>query len=243
MGTKNIYMYAADTMGLNSGWQQKGTWLTSANQAPVAVSVAPSSGSGSSQVFQFTYSDANGYQQMGWTFMLFNTQVNQANSCYLQFKHPSNTLYLRNDAGTAWLGPVNLGSAGTLENSQCSVNSELSSFSGAGTTLTVDLVLSFKAAFAGTKNIYMFAADTTALDSGWQLRGAWNTTTDQAPVAVSVAPSSGSGSSQVFQFTYSDANGYQQMGWTFMLFNTQVNQANSCYLQFKHPSNTLYLRK
>ena len=174
--------------------------------------------------------------------MLFSTQVNQANSCYLQFNHPSNTLYLRNDAGTAWLGPVNLGSAGTLENSQCSVNSELSSFSGAGTTLTVDLALSFKAAFAGAKNVYMYAADTMGLNSGWQQKGTWNTTTNQAPVAVSVAPSSGSSSSQVFQFTYSDANGHQQMGWTFMLFNTQVNQANSCYLQFKHPSNTLYLR-
>ena len=149
---------------------------------PSTDSVTPSGGSGSPQTFQFTFfSDANGFQQIGWTYMLFNSQLNQTNGCFLQYNHPYDTLWLRNDADTTWLGPLLLGSPGTLENSQCSVDSGLSSASGNGATLTVDLALSFKAAFVGTKNVYMYAADTTALNSGWQQKGTWLTSANQAP--------------------------------------------------------------
>ncbi|MCP5120270.1 MAG: hypothetical protein GY953_56460, partial [bacterium] len=66
---------------------------------PVADSVSPSSGGGSSQTFQFTYRDANGYEEMAWVFALFHIEPSQADSCYVQYNHTQNTLWLLNDAG------------------------------------------------------------------------------------------------------------------------------------------------
>jgi len=241
-GTKYIYMFAADTTGLNSGWQQRGTWTTQIPTAPQALSVSPSSGSGTSQTFQFVYSDANGYEQIGWAHAMFQTAVNQANACYAYYLRSGNSLWLRNDAGTAWLGPVTPGQAGSLTNSQCTLGGQASSVSGSGDTLTINLALTFDPAFAGQKNVYMFVADTTGLNSGWQYRGTWNTQDSQAPEAVSVAPSSGSGSSQTFQFTYSDGNGYQQMGWAYAMIQSSISQAGACYAYYYASGNSLWLR-
>ena len=86
---------------------------------PVAESASPASGSGSSQTFQFTYRDANGYEEMAWVFALFHTQLTQAGGCYIQYNHAQNTLRLMDDAASAWLGPVNIGSPVVLQNGQC----------------------------------------------------------------------------------------------------------------------------
>ena len=239
-GTKNIYMYAADTSGLNSGWQTRGSWSVS-GFAPEAVSVTPSSGSGTSQTFLFTYRDADGYAQLKWNYVLFNTSVLQSNACYVQYIQSDNTLYLRNDAGTSWLGPVALGGTTSLENSYCLLNAQASSRSASGVTLDLSLALTFKPVFVGTKNIYMYTADTTGRNSGWQTRGSW-TISGSPPEAVSVSPSSGTGHTQTFRFTFSDPDGYQQLTWTYGLFHTQVSQSNACYVQYKLTDNTLWLR-
>ena len=42
----------------------------------------------------------------------------------------------------------------------------------AGNALTLSLPVTFAPAFAGAKNIYMYAATATA-NSGWQDRGDW----------------------------------------------------------------------
>jgi hypothetical protein len=78
-----------------------------------------------------------------------------------------------NDAGNAWLGPVSLGSSATVQNSQCSINAAGSSASGTGNNLSVDLAITFKSGFHGSKRIYAFAQDASGLASGWQQSGAW----------------------------------------------------------------------
>jgi hypothetical protein len=90
----------------------------------------------------------------------------------LFYSQQGNTLYLTNDAATAWQSPVTLGQNGTLQNSQCSVNPLASSASGSGSNLTLTLALTFKPSFAGAKQIYMEVYDGAG-DSGWQQRGAW----------------------------------------------------------------------
>ena len=49
--------------------------------------------------------------------------------------------------GTAWLTPSVLGQSGTLQNSQCAVNTAASSAAGSGTSLTLNLSLTFQSAF------------------------------------------------------------------------------------------------
>ena len=57
-GVQNVYLYAGDVSGSNSGWQQLGAWtVPSGAGVPAANSVTPSTGSGASQTFTLQYSD------------------------------------------------------------------------------------------------------------------------------------------------------------------------------------------
>ncbi len=78
-----------------------------------------------------------------------------------------------NDAGTNWLGPMTPGAAGTLQNSQCSVDVGNSSASGSGNSLTLNLAMTFTSSFAGTQSTWMKADDNGGQTSGWQIPGSW----------------------------------------------------------------------
>ena len=45
-----------------------------------------------------------------------------------------------------------------------------------GNTLTLNLAMTFKPAYAGAKNIYMHAVDISGTNSGWQQLGTWTVT-------------------------------------------------------------------
>jgi hypothetical protein len=174
-GTKNIYMKAKDNGGLVLSWQSRGTWTVAAsgNLAPSAVSVTPGSGSGSTQTFGFLFSDPNGYGDLAWTQMVVNGSLSAVNGCYLNYSPGANKVWLLNDASTVWLGPVVLGSAAVVENSQCRVNPAASSTLRSGANLTVNFSISFKPAFNGLKKVYMQTKDNGGLGTGWQPRGTW----------------------------------------------------------------------
>jgi len=175
-GAKTNYMVVYDTGGLSPGWQAKGTWTVpggGGNLAPSAVSVTPNAGSGSSQTFSYVFSDPNGYADVSTAQMMINSTLSVAGGCWMYYSRASNQVWLMNNAGTAWLGPVTLGPAGTLSNSQCTVNAGGSSSSGSGTNLTVNVVLSFTPAFGGAKTNYMVVYDAGGLSPGWQANGAW----------------------------------------------------------------------
>ena len=107
-----------------SGWQQLGSWTVSSGAGtPSAVSVTPSSGSGASQTFALQYSDTAGAASLQQVWAYFNaTLANPAsNACLLYYSAATNQINLLNDNGTAWQAAT-LGSATTLQNSQCSIN-------------------------------------------------------------------------------------------------------------------------
>jgi hypothetical protein len=140
---------------------------------PTADSVSPSSGSGLTQTFGLVYSDPNGYEEIASAHVLFNNSVSLANGCYVRYLVSTKSLWLRDDSGTAWLGPVVMGSGGGLSNSQCTLHAGNSSVEGAGATLTLEVSLTFSSAFNGAKTIFMQAVDEGGLSSGWQVRGTW----------------------------------------------------------------------
>ena len=130
-----------------------------------------------------------------------------SNSCLLEYATAANQLYLYNDAGTAWLAPATVGAAGTLSNSQCSINMAAATVTKSGTNLTLNLPMTFTAAYAGAKNTYMYAGGSIA-NSGWQTMGTWTVPAASGPpTTVSVTPSSGSGLQQTFALQYADPLG------------------------------------
>jgi hypothetical protein len=244
-GAKNVYMCAIDNGGLSSNWQQRGTWTVPNpnNHPPTAVSVTPSSGSGSSQTFSFVFSDPDGFTDLATTYIGFSATFAFGNACYSYYDRNANALWLLNDAANAWLGPMTPGAASTLQNSQCTLNGAGSSVSGAGNNLTVNFALTFKAPFAGAKNVYMCPLDNSGASSNWQQRGTWTVTNpnNHPPTSVSVTPSSGSGSSQTFSFVFSDPDGFTDLATTYIGFSATFAFGNACYSYYDRNANALWL--
>jgi hypothetical protein len=173
-GSKTVYMYAADASASISGWQQPGTWTVAGTaRTPAVVSVSPNSGSGLTQSFALAYSDTAGGSNLQSVWVWFSaTFGSAANSCMLDYLPSTNQVALLNDAGVSWL-TATPGAASTIENSQCSVNMAATSVTVNGNNLTLNLAMTFQAGFAGSKTVYMYAADTSGSNSGWQQPGAW----------------------------------------------------------------------
>ena len=211
-------------------------------QPPSVVSVTPLPGAGSSQTFTFTVSDAAGASAVNGMYVMINSNINGASACYFEYHRPSNTVYLANDSNSATQGTTVVGSGAPVSNSQCTVSGTGGSVATNGNLLTVNLPITFKAIFAGTRNVYVYVDDSANLNSGWQTKGAWTVPGGSAPPSVvSMAPSSGSGSSQTFAFTVSDTAGASAVNGMYVMINSNINGASACYFEYHRPSNTVYL--
>ena len=246
-GNQSIRMKADDNGGQTSGWQIPGSWSIppAVNQPPSVVSVTPNSGNGlGPKAFSFSYSDPNGFNYLNTVQALFSATGSGANSCWLRYVPSLNNLYMMNDAGSSWIGPMNLGTAGTLQNSQCGINVGSSSVSESGNNLTLNLAITFTSSFAGTQSTWMKADDNGGQTSGWQVPGSWSIppAVNQPPSVVSVTPSSGSGlGPQTFSFVYSDPNGFNYLNTVQALFSVTGSGANACWALYVQPTNNLYL--
>lgn len=163
-GAKTVFMQATNFGGIASGWQPKGTWTVAApyNQAPVPVNVTPSSGTGNSAVFSFLLTDFNGAFDIAYTQVAFHSVFTTANSCYLHLDRIGTNIWLLNDPGSAWLGPISPGS-GTIENTQCRISGTGSGASSSGNNLTYNVNVLLET--SGTKNIYSVVGDRGGLGS------------------------------------------------------------------------------
>jgi hypothetical protein len=174
-GDKSVYMFAQSVTGLATGWVTRGSWsvpgsLTSPEVT--AVSASPSAGSGTAQTFVLQYSDNLGAADLASARVRFGTtETSGANNCTVRYAPATSTVSMLNDAGTAWLAGA-LG-AGVLRNSQCTIDLRNSSITLSGPVLSMRLAVTFSAAFAGAKNIYLLAESSGGQSTGWVRRGAW----------------------------------------------------------------------
>ena len=151
---------------------------------PPTALVSPASGSGASQTFTLTATEPSGAGNVQWLQFLVNDALSSQWACYLHYDVGSNELYLRDDTDPSWAGSKQLGAAGTIANSQCTVDAGASSFSAPpGTTATLNLAVTFKAAFAGDKTTYGLV-DSGNWNSGWDALGTWS-----VPVPPGALPS------------------------------------------------------
>jgi len=245
-GTKNIYLHAVDSSGINNGWQQLGTWIAGASTGTAsAISVTPNSGSGASQTFALQYSDTAGAASLEQVWVYFNaTLANPAsNACMLYYNVATNQINLLTDSASSWT-PATLGAATTLQNSQCSLNVATATVVPSGNTLTLNLPMTFKPPYAGVKNVYLHAVDVSGTGSTWQQFGSWTVTvTSGTAASVSVTPSSGEGANPLFALQYSDTSGAANLEQVWVYFNaTLANPASgACLLYYSPASNQINL--
>ncbi|MGA2880632.1 MAG: SBBP repeat-containing protein [Bryobacteraceae bacterium] len=219
--------------------------ISYAGGVPAAVSVTPSSGFVASQNFALQYSDTAGAANLQTMWAYFSpTLANPAtNTCLLYYNVAGNLIELLQDNGATWV-TATPGTATTLQNSQCSLNVAGTSVVRNGNTLTVDLPMTFLPSYAGAKNVYLYAADVSGSNSGWQQLGTWTVPGASAiPAAVSVTPSSGSVASQSFALQYSDTAGAASLQTAWVYFNsTLANPAtNTCLLYYNVAGNLIEL--
>lgn len=240
-GVQNIYMYAANAAA-NTGWSVRGTYYVLAGGVPVVNSVVPSSGAGPAARFTFTVSDPGGAGYLSGMEVLIAPTLSTLNACYLAYDVNSNTvaLYYQNPANGET--PVTPGSSQTATNFQCELSAANTTVIVGTTSLIVTLDLYFNSAWYGPQNIYVRADASTTLNSGWVTVGTW-TVTGGAPSAISVSPSSGSGSTAYFTFTVSDSSAQYNISGMSMLFTpgAPTNLANACYLVYNRTNSTIGL--
>ena len=236
-GGKTVYMYAADS-STATGFLAKGTWsVTIPAPVPSADSVSPNASTGAIQAFTFVFSDTQNASNLTNTAMLFSTSGSLADSCYIVYDPIAGSIRLFTDnAQGAGSKPVN--STTVLQNSQCALGAV--SVSTAGLSQIVTLNITFKAAFGGFQNIYMFASEG-ALNTGWVQRGTYLVAAGGIPVADSVIPSAGFGPGQRFSFTVSDQGGSGYIVAVAMLFSSTFDTNNACSLVYDRSRNTIAL--
>jgi hypothetical protein len=147
----------------------------------------PASGSfaaGTSNLFQFAFSDNLGFADVAEVYIAFSTTASfsgNAGSCLFTAFSPG-TFYLMNDAGTSWISSAGLGS---LSNSQCTV----SGFEevGVGDILMVSAIVTFTNAYAQQLYIEESGASSQAVTE-WQTQG-------------TIAVTTGSGGSDIVKLT------------------------------------------
>jgi hypothetical protein len=146
------------------GWWMVGN---TAEAAPSAVSVTPSSGFGVTQQFSFVASSPSGAANLAVVRMLFNTSLSAVSGCYLRYTSADNQLQLVSDNGTLWT-PGHPGEAIILSNSQCSVDLSTTTVVANGNTLTVSPTITFVSGFQTGVLIYMGVVDVPGMSTGWK---------------------------------------------------------------------------
>jgi len=190
------------------------------------------------RTFTVTFSNANGGSGIDWAYVLFTPNNDSAHACPI-YVHASGLVYLGNDQHNAVIGPEEVGSPGTLSNSQCTVDVGSASMTVGSKTLAIDLPVTFAPAFNGTLNVITYAEDDAGLNTGFQTINAY---TVSAPVAPNYVFASQNGVVAPALFTrYAEANGYQDMKTLYFLVGTWLNTAASCQVRYEMADNTIYL--
>ena len=140
---------------------------------PGSIAISPASGAGASQTFTLQVPHPGGWRSLTVVNLLINSRLDGAGACYAAYELATERLLLLDDGARDYQ---------TGANSQCAVR--LVSANGDGNVLTLAVNVTFKASFAGKKNIYLAARDTARNNSDWQNAGTW----EVRPPPVAVPP-------------------------------------------------------
>jgi len=172
-GTKQTYMWVQNNAGATNNWQDNGAWTVPGNsQPPQAGPVTPGSGAGAAQQFTFVWSDPNGAADISAAAVIFNTSINGPGACFFIVDPVNRNLMFADDSGSHF-NVLAIGSSGSLQNSQCVLSGPGSTLTALGNNLTLVVSIAFNAAFAGTKQTFLWVQNKAGVTNNWQDAGSW----------------------------------------------------------------------
>jgi hypothetical protein len=135
-------------VGVIAAWLATGYYVSSFDT--LHLSIAPTSGSGRSQVFHFQAQSSHGAEAVCQISVSFGSLASGQHRCYLKFGMPAD-LWLRDDGGRFWsLGHFGVpwGTPPAIANSQCSVDMAVSRVAVVSRkVLEIDLAVQFQAGY------------------------------------------------------------------------------------------------
>jgi hypothetical protein len=223
-----------------AGWILRLGVTTPPPTTPSVTSVSPTSGSANSAAFTAQYADSGGASTLTSAALLVNTGASTASGCYVSYNPAMNLFSIYSDSGTTLLSTVTPGSGGA-QNDQCALNGVGSSATVSGTTVTVTFSLTFQTAFAGSKTVYLQAADPGS-NTGWVAKGIFTATVlPGTPQVISVSPTTGSGAAQTFTMVYSDTVAASNLSNVSLLVSTSLSVTSACNVTYSPATNTVAL--
>lgn len=120
------------------------------------------------------YIDQNGTTSINDAKILVNTTMYSGKNCmHAWYNQATNKLYLKADDDYLIYGGYAPGSANIIENSYCKIDCSGTTITRNGKILMVSWKVTFKPAFTGTKNIYLYASDVGGATTGeWEYKTA-----------------------------------------------------------------------
>ena len=145
-------------------------------QIPALVSLNPFQGTGPNATLTLVYAHPSGWAAIQSAEFIINPRWEpntRPGGCYVKYAPGTGLFTLIADDGNSIAGTAAPGSAGSVSNSQCTLNAASSSVTGNGNTLTVVASLTFQPSFAGQRHIWMQAVDYNNLSTNWLVYGVW----------------------------------------------------------------------
>lgn len=233
-GAKNVYLSAKDLAGDWADWRAMGSWTVPApaNTAPKNVSVTPASGSGGAQAFSVTWRDADGAADMESMYFLIHSSISDVNVVRIMYRADQNKVYYLNDDGSAWSIAVP-GAKTVLSNGQASIDMEKVSVSKSGTDLTITYPITFKAAFNGSRKLWLNGKDLKGNWGSWEALGTWTVQAANSAPAATKAGSTDAGSDTVIDLEFRDADGATDIAAATALIGESTTASGSLYLKYE----------
>ena len=164
---------------------------------------------------------------------LFISNVRRLPEAAVRYLKSLNQLFLLNDAGTVFLGPITPGVVGSLQNSQCALDGATSSAVVAGNNLTLNANITFQPIFCWCKE-YLPRRYGHSQPFWTQVFSclAPGTCAVPTPVPVSVTPNAGTATSAVFQAVVSDGSGAVNIGDVRLFISNVLSAPRGCYVRY-----------
>jgi hypothetical protein len=159
---------------------------------PTSSEATVTNSTGTSATFRVIFSDQFLSRTLNVLNVLIRDSLDGRNACYVAYSVPQRVLYLVSDQGPDSLSPpITLPAPQNLSNSQCTIHGAESSASVFGSSVTLNLRVSFSPSFAGAKLIYAGASDILGTSSGWSIAAVHSVpgpSTWPRPIGVAPAP-------------------------------------------------------
>ncbi len=230
-GTRNIYLWARDIDGNDTGWIQAGTWAPSTNRPPTVIATPQLAPAGPTAQLALSAQDPDGAANITRLYFLIhsNTAI-PANTCHGFYDRPTNAIYLYNDALSALSAPLTPGAQGTIQNSQCAIDGAATTLTTPNSsTLTLSLAITVPVVYRSVpRGIYLWAIDSQQNGTGWIQVGTW---VRSAPEVVVTAPPVAYFGAQIdtaFPFRHSDGPANLSRVY-FLIAPNPVVTTNSCH--------------